>query len=401
MTDSVARPTAIPAESAVPQEPTKARVLTVDIIRGFALFGILFINVTTFRSDNPGWTGLDRIADTLSLILGQGKFLTTFMIMFGVSFTFQSRNIDTRHFLPQYLRRIGMLLVFGLLHFVLVWEGDILLQYVVPGLLLLFFARRGARTVLIWTCVLWGLWLVMLVVIVGVTTFQHTHQGTASSGALFSPTLYGTASYGDLVLSRFRALPGMLEEHGISSVFLLSTFLLGVYIGKSGFLTNPEQHALLLRRVFVLGLPLGLAMNAISSWGTPVMYSMPVPIAMLIIASAVIGLPTLSLAYIAGLALLVQHAPWLKPLAAVGRMSLTNYLMQSVILTTAFYGYGLGWYNKVGPVLGIALITVVFALQIPVSVWWMRRFRYGPMEWIWRSVTYWRVQTLRAPVSSQ
>jgi uncharacterized protein len=294
-----------------------------------------------------------------------------------------------------------VLLVFGLLHFVLIWEGDILLQYVVPGLLLLFFVRRSARTILIWAGALWGLWLALLVTIVAVATIQHSHQGSADGGALFSPTTYTTSGYGALVASRLGALPGMIEEHGISLIFLLPTFLLGVYIGKSGLLTNPQQHVQLLRRVCFVGLPLGIAVNAVAHWGTPVMYSMPVPIAMLIIACTVIGLPTLSLAYIAGLALLVQRAPWLKPLAAVGRMTLTNYLMQSVVLTTLFYGYGLGWYDRVGPVSGIVLIAAIFGCQIPFSVWWMSRFRYGPAEWIWRSVTYWRVQPLRVPAPSR
>jgi uncharacterized protein len=321
------------------------------------------------------------------------------MIMFGVSFTFQARNADMPHFIPRYLRRIGMLLVFGLLHFVLVWEGDILLQYVLPGLLLLFFLRRSARTVLIWAGALWGLWLVWLVLIVAIITIRGNHQNAADSGALFTPTLYTTASYATLVLSRLKALPGNLGDHGISSLFLLPTFLIGVYIGKSGLLTHPEQHLSLLRRVFFLGLPLGIAFNTISYLGTPVMYSEPVPIAMLIIACTVVGLPVLSLAYIAGLALLINHINWLKPLASVGRMTLTNYLVQSVILTTFFYGYGLGQYDKISPIQGILLVLVIFFLQIPFSVFWMRHFRYGPVEWIWRSVTYWRIQSLRNPIT--
>jgi len=95
---------------------------------------------------------------------------------------------------------------------------------------------------------------------------------------------------------------------------------------------------------------------------------------------------------------LAQREAWKKrlaPLGAVGRLALSNYLLQSLVCTTIFYSYGLGLFGKVGPALGLALTVLIFALQIPLSVWWMKRFRFGPAEWLWRTLTYGRLQPMR------
>jgi uncharacterized protein len=110
------------------------------------------------------------------------------------------------------------------------------------------------------------------------------------------------------------------------------------------------------------------------------------------------GAPLLCLAYLSALALLSLRPGWgarLKVLAPVGQMALTNYLMQSIICTLIFYGYGLGLFGKVGPAAGILLTVVIYLIQIPISHWWMKRFRYGPAEWLWRSMTYLKLQPMR------
>jgi uncharacterized protein len=117
-----------------------------------------------------------------------------------------------------------------------------------------------------------------------------------------------------------------------------------------------------------------------------------------VVASYVLGSPVLGLAYLAGLTLLLLDPVWqarLRPLAAPGRLALTNYLMQSVICTTLFYGYGLGWYNRIGPLSGILLCLTIFVMQAMLSAWWLLRFGYGPAEWLWRSLTYLRPLPIR------
>jgi uncharacterized protein len=110
------------------------------------------------------------------------------------------------------------------------------------------------------------------------------------------------------------------------------------------------------------------------------------------------GYLALSFFYASVIILLAQRQPWktrLAPLAAVGRMALSNYLFQSLVCTTIFYGYGLGLFGKVGPAAGVGLTFAIYAMQIPLSLWWLRRFRFGPMEWVWRSLTYGRLQPMR------
>ena len=111
-----------------------------------------------------------------------------------------------------------------------------------------------------------------------------------------------------------------------------------------------------------------------------------------------VGAPALSFFYASAILLLFQRTAWqrhLAPLAAVGRTALSNYLLQSVICTTIFYSYGFGLYGRIGQPAGVALTFLIFALQIPVSVWWLRHFRFGPVEWLWRTLTYGKLQPMR------
>ena len=121
-------------------------------------------------------------------------------------------------------------------------------------------------------------------------------------------------------------------------------------------------------------------------------------------SARMLGAPVLALSYIAGLTLLLQYDAWrarLRPLAAVGRMALANYLLQSLIATTLFYGYGIGLFGQVGPAVGVCIMVAIFTIQIPLSVWWMGRFHFGPVEWLWRTLTYLRLQPVRLRDASE
>jgi uncharacterized protein len=129
-----------------------------------------------------------------------------------------------------------------------------------------------------------------------------------------------------------------------------------------------------------------------------------VPSAWLLVSLAgqAVGAPALSLFYMSSIVLLMQRTPWeqrLRPLAPVGRMAISNYLLQTVICTTLFYGYGLGLYGQAGSAAGLLLTVVIFALQVPLSVWWLGHFRFGPVEWLWRSLSYGSRQPMRRPTS--
>jgi uncharacterized protein len=153
------------------------------------------------------------------------------------------------------------------------------------------------------------------------------------------------------------------------------------------------------RKVFVWGAVLGIIGNllyvTLARTGNPLE---PTLISLLGMVGYIIGAPALSLCYASGLVLLTQNERWyarLAPLAAVGRTALSNYLLQTLIATSIFYGYGLGLYGQIGPAFGILLTLAIFGLQIPLSNWWVERFRFGPAEWLWRTLTYGKLQPMR------
>ncbi len=165
------------------------------------------------------------------------------------------------------------------------------------------------------------------------------------------------------------------------------------------FPADPAAHRRLFRKLLVVGLIVGLAGNAL--YATLIMSAARFePSGSLALATVAqgIGAPLLSLAYISAICLLALRPAWqriLQVLAPVGQMALTNYLLESIIATLIFYGYGLGLFGQVGSALGLVLTVVIFLLLIPFSHWWMKRFRYGPAEWLWRSMTYLKRQPMR------
>ncbi|MFN3335730.1 MAG: DUF418 domain-containing protein, partial [Caldilinea sp.] len=156
------------------------------------------------------------------------------------------------------------------------------------------------------------------------------------------------------------------------------------------------------RKLLIWGLIVGLIGNAIYAtliMGVP-RYNLSTELVIAMIAQG-IGAPLLMLAYVSAICLLALRPAWgrrLQVLAPVGQMALTNYLLQSIIATTIFYGYGLALFGKVGAAWGIVLTVVIYLLLIPFSHWWMKRFLYGPAEWLWRSMTYWKWQPMHRRV---
>ena len=170
-------------------------------------------------------------------------------------------------------------------------------------------------------------------------------------------------------------------------------FLLGLYSGRRGIFQDPAAHLRFLRRVMWWGLGIGLASTVATAmamaqdderWVNGALYA--------------VGRPALCLFYAAAVTVLMQDLRWrsrLGILSWAGRMGLTNYLLQSLIFTTVFYGYGLGWSAKSSSTRALVFAVVVFAAQTWWSKWWMQRFQYGPMEWLWRSLTYGKRQPMR------
>lgn len=418
---------ALPVNSfqrATPTGPGE-RLEVIDMLRGFALLGILLVNLMFFASPVYGvvmeqevWQGpLDRAAAWFIAFFAEGKFYTLFSLLFGLGFALQLGRAEAKgaRLVPLYTRRLLVLLAFGVAHVTLFWWGDVLIDYALLGFVLLLFRALPPRRLLVWAFSFLCVPLLLNVGLLGLVELgQTTPEGAAQMAAAARETeaqigasyaralsVYRGDDFGAMVAQRLQDY-GFVTLGAVLNGFLFvifAMFLLGLYVGKRGVLRRVPEHLPLFRKVFVWGAVLGLGgtalFKALSSSSNPFEVGWG---SVLGLAGYLVGSPALCLCYASGVVLFAQTAlgqRLLKPLAAVGRTALSNYLLQTFVCTTIFYGYGLGLYGRVGPTLGVVLTLLIFGMQVAVSNWWGRRFRFGPAEWLWRSLTYGEVQRLR------
>ncbi|RCK76820.1 MAG: putative membrane protein [Anaerolineae bacterium] len=406
-----------------PVQPAE-RIQIVDILRGFALFGILFVNMTIFGHPiqavvlpaNPNLPFHDRAALWLIHALGEGKFYALFSLLFGLGLTLQMERIEGRggRFVPLYLRRLLVLLGFGLIHAFLIWMGDILILYALLGFLLILFRKAKPRTLLVWVVIFIALPLLFNAAVTGLVAWAGTipeaasqiEESFAAAEAGFVTDLerayqvYASGNFAQITTQRVHDYFSMgLAGFIVMGFNVLAMFVLGVYFGKRGIFKNLPENQGLFRKLLLWGFLLGLSGNILyATLIMPISRVYPTGTLWLATAGQAVGAPLLMLAYVSALCLLALHPLWgkrLQVLAPVGQMALTNYLIQSIVCTLIFYGYGLGLFGKIGHAAGIGLTFVIYLLQIPFSHWWMKRFYYGPAEWLWRSLTYGKLQPIR------
>ena len=410
-------PDAVVTDATTPAE----RIEVLDVLRGFAMLGILLVNMEGFSS--PGyrteagerlWTGLpDRIVESLILHGAAGKFMVIFTFLFGLGFALQMQRASAQGlpFLRLQVRRLTVLLLIGLAHAFLIWYGDILVGYALAGFLLLLWRGCRPRTILVWAIALNLLSFAELEIDVLRNLVRPPaeservdagtpHVGRHDPGPLARARVeaYAHGTLTDIARQRAR---DFLDDHrqGYNVVVRrLSFFLFGLYVGSLGILRDVPRHLPLLARVLAWSLLVGGVMHVARY--LLFLQGLPDWMRLLRLPTSIVGNPALACAYSVALVLLFQlpvWRAWLSPLGAVGRAPLSNYLLQSVICTGIFYSYGLGLYGRVGPAAGMVVTLAVFAAQLLVSVWWLRRFRFGPVEWLWRSLTYGRPQPFRGP----
>jgi uncharacterized protein len=397
-------------------EPADAaeRIPYLDILRGMSLFGILAGNMRAFSAPAavyghiaalfPG--RLDAIVQSCIFILVQGKFVALFSLLFGMGFAIQMTRAEARgvSFMPLYLRRMLALGLFALIHGLLIWWGDILLTYTLCGTTLVLFRRASQRTLLISI----GCLTAVSLVLYG-RMFLLPPPAPASGGLNMASVQQTIAifSHGSVAAilkenwSQWKdALSGLLPPFGL---YPLTVFLAGMFIWRTGIVTHLGAFKPLLTRVCLICLPLGILLNVLLATGfmflTPRADGRLPLISGLLLTGIWLVFLTLSAGYASAVALLVQNETWkprLWPFALVGRLALTNYVMQSVVCTAFFYGTG--WYGHVGPAIGLVIALVIYVLQVACSAWWLARFRFGPLEWLWRALTYWQLPALRRHV---
>ncbi|HHW4678092.1 MAG TPA: DUF418 domain-containing protein [Xylella sp.] len=394
--------------------PPHERIAILDILRGCALLGILFMNIECFVGPidagitgiDPQLTGANRMADALIYVLVQGKFYTLFSLLFGMGFAVMGTRAKNagRAFMPFYLRRSLGLLAIGLIHAVLIWSGDILVVYALMSLPLLISRQLPTSALPIIGALLYLL-PVVLVLVDGLLHFMimvspgnamtkdwQTALAQMSTEAIQAiheqRQAYGAGTYAQATAQRLHDLQKNLEALIINGPQILGMFVLGTWFIRSGTILQPERYTRLFAWLSWGAWPLGfmtmLLTVHLASWQDPSQVDLRTSSAYAL--SMIAGL-LMSLGYLAWGIRATCALTWAAP---AGRMALSHYLLQSVVCTLIFYGYGLGFFECLPRIWQLPFAIALFLFQVVLSRWWLQRFRFGPCEWLWRSFTYLR-----------
>ncbi len=388
------------------------RITVMDVLRGAALLGILLMNIEaytgpldlSFTGIDPHWQGLDYAADALVYVFVQGKFFLLFSLLFGAGFAVMGERAERagRAFVPLYLRRSLGLLVIGLVHTLLVWSGDILLPYALLSFLLLAFRRFPVSALPVAAVLMYGVAIGLSVLFSLLVMLAAGHPGVLDSTASMAAAqqtieaqrqAFGHGSWLQACAQRWADLQRLPGGMLITGPEIFGMFLLGSWFARSGALAQPERFAGLYRALRWGALPAGVVMMAGSALWVP--YMAPGQFLAATGVAYALGAVASLLMCLGYLAWIVHARSALAWLAAPGRMALSNYLLQSLVCTGLFYGYGLGFFEQMPRLWQLPFAVLLFAGQVVLSRLWLARFRFGPVEWLWRGLTYLALPPLR------
>lgn len=405
-------------EAVVTPVSPQERIEALDILRGWAVFGIILADVDILFKITPG---TDHVLNELHRLFVVDKFWPLFSFLFGLGFAMQITRAESRGhgFLPLYRRRLLALLLFGLANGLLllhVWRGEILHRYALCGFLLLLFRKCSPKTLLLAAALCMLTPRVYDAALAGTHLVRLGNPQTAVQAVREEARREVESRAQNVELERIRRqgdyfalMKGRIEWYNdnFSSLqfylaqldFPFALFLVGLYAGRRRIFENLPANLPFVRQVMWWGLALGLAGQAV--WF--ISEKLPNPAWPYFTQQAGSLLEpfadaALSFFYATAVVLLAQHSGWRKflaPLAAPGRMALTNYLLQSVAFAILCPRYALGLFEQVRPAQAWGVAVVIFGLQLLISLWWLGRFRFGPAEWLWRTLTYGKLQPMR------
>lgn len=374
------------ATAAAPED----RIESIDAIRGVALFGVLIVNLVTgfrvsifqqFVEPAPGVAGLDALVEDIVAVGLEGKAFCLFSLLFGVGLAIQFERLSAfGRPLFWLTRRLAALLAFGLVHLLLIWNGDILTEYAVAGLLVLPLLLLPCAWLL---AIALGFLLLYAVGPVLVYSIPWPDDAALQAHVAAANQVYANGSLADTRRFSLAELPLILRLHAYAFPRTVALFLFGVLLWRVGIVQRAAGFRLETVIVAIVGIAAGAAMTATTPPGTVVGFLAPVVLALGYGATLLL---------IAPLPAMRQAASGLAP---VGRMAFTNYVVQSLVFGCIFFGYGLGQFGRMGAAPALVLGVAVFMAQIALSRWWLQRYRFGPIEWLWRTLMYGARQPMR------
>jgi len=406
---------------------TAGRILTLDIVRGFAVMGILAMNIVAFAMPpqayiNPLAYGTESAADlaswAFSFVFIDGKMRGLFSFLFGASMLLVIQLAEKSGDSPgrvTFARQLWLLL-FGMIHYYFIWYGDILIGYALIGMAAWFFRDKEPRALIGWGIALVAM---QLMVMAASATYAHSLGAAVAAGNADAGTLKKWQELGSeiaipsaaMLREEFALFLGpwsgvaeyQLTERATMPFFFtflfgwetLAYMLFGMAALKSGFLTGAWDNARY-RRVALTALAVAVpayvllaALLFADGFSVPGFFTYS-------FAATVPFRPLMLVAYAALIILATRRGGWLVDrIAATGRSAFSNYLGTSILMTGLFYGWGLGWFGSVSRA---ELWLVVAAMWLVMLAWskpWLDRFAYGPLEWLWRSLARWRLQPFR------
>ena len=407
--------TGSPKEFLRPTRPDE-RIRALDLLRGFALLGILIINIQVFSMISAAYlnptaygdlSGVNGWVYVLSHVLADQKFMTLFTILYGAGIVLMTSRAEARgaSSAAVHYRRTFILLVVGLLHAYLLWAGDVLVSYALCALVVFPFRKLSPRTLL-------TLGLGSVLIASAIFLFTGLSLGYIPPDAI-AEMMDNWKPSAELVQEEVTAYRSgwlnQMEERVGTALFLQTKgfllwglwrvaglMLVGMALFKWGVLTAVRSKSFyfgLAAAGLTLGWTLasyGLVRNFARNWSLDCQF----------IGSQYNywGSILVSLGYLSVVMLISNSGLGgclLRSISAVGRTALSNYLLQTVLCTTLFYGHGLGLFGSVERTMQVGIVLAVWIVQLIASSWWIKRFRYGPVEWVWRSLTYGKLQPIR------
>ncbi len=401
----------------------KERHAFIDFLRGFALLGILVVNLPLMNapfawefSEFTIWTDtINTWASRFIKFFFTSKFYVLFSLLFGMGFYYFINKADQeqRTIIKLFRKRQLWLLLFGICHIIFLWYGDILLIYALVGFVIVWFRKKTNKTLLIWAGVFISLPILIIFLIAMFLSWLMTVPEAATEiGKAFDQAfyqienfsakalnVYATGSFSDIIRIRLTEYNYIFSSMFFFIPNILGIFLIGFVIARKKLLYNTVENHKILNKALLFFTPLALIGNFMLVYygEKSSMVYIDMNDVLYFLASSIGGI-SMAAVYIIVLFKIHNSHFTKKIILAVtrtGRMALTNYLTQSIIATTLFFSYGFALYGQINIWQGMLITLGIYLVQVVWSYYWLKHFKFGPMEWLWRSLTYAKIQALK------